>query len=318
MGFDDIIGHEKQKRLLVAILEHKNIPHAFLFYGQEGIGKKQVAREFVSYLLCETHSACGICRSCIKLTRGSHPDLIVLEGEGSIGIDQSRMLSKEIYEYPYESERRAIIIDNAETLTREAANALLKTLEEPPPFNNFFLITSAEQEIPLTIRSRCTRIFFTPLVKDQLKQFFLRKAHTDETRAELLANISHGSIGCGLFWTEGDNFLLRRMVAELVLGKNQSFVNASMIAERIARTEGSLGMYLGFLLSLFRDLLVVIHSQDLTRIVNKDVEELVNWQTIDIRWVENTLKRIQETMRIMRYNINKWLAFENLLFHVMR
>ena len=318
MGFKDIIGHEKSKNLLRAFLEHKNIPHAFLFYGQEGVGKKQVAKEFVKYLFCETGASCGECRPCIKLERGSHPDLIVIEGEDSIGIDRSRMLSKEIYEYPYESEKRVIIIDRAETLTHEAANALLKTLEEPPPFNHFFLITSEEQGIPLTIRSRCARVFFPPLLKEQLKQFFLQRTNADEERADLLAHISYGSIGCGLFWIEDDNFVLRRMIVELVSGKNKSFVNASLIAEKVAKTNRGLEMYLAFLLSLFRDLLVVKHSQDVTKIVNRDMEKLLDWQGIDIQWVERSIKRIQETTRIMRYNINRWLAFENLLFHVMR
>ena len=79
-----------------------------------------------------------------------------------------------------------------------------------------------------------------------------------------------------------------------------------------------LGMYLAFLLSFFRDLLVVKHSQDLTMIVNRDVEEFLDWQITDIQWVESTIKRIQETAAIMRYNINRLLAFENLLFQVMR
>jgi len=299
-------------------LENKNIPHAFLFYGQEGIGKKLVAKEFAKHLFCETDTACGRCSPCIKFDRGSHPDLIVIEGDNSIGIDQSRMLSKEICEYPYESKKRVIIIDQAETLTREAANALLKTLEEPPPYNHFFLITSAEQEVPATIRSRCNRVFFAPLSREQLKQFFLQRPGSDEEQADLLADISYGSIGCGLFWSEADNFLLRRMIIELITGQNKGFVRASFIAEKIAKTNMGLGMYLAFLLSFFRDLLVVRHSQDLTMIVNKDVKDFLDWQKADTQWVENTIKRIQETTAIMRYNVNRWLAFENLLFQVMR
>jgi DNA polymerase III subunit delta' len=309
MGFENIIGHEKSKNLLRMFLENKNIPHAFLFYGQEGIGKKLVAKEFAKHLFCGNGIACGQCNPCIKLERGSHPDLILIEGDDSIGIDQSRMLSKEICEYPYESEKRVIIIDRAETLTREAANAL---------YNHFFLITSAEKEIPPTIRSRCNRVFFTPLSREQLRQYFLQRPDTDEEKANLLADISYGSIGCGLFWAENDNFLLRRMIIELITGNNTSFVKASSIAEKIAKTNMGLGMYLAFLLSFFRDLLVVKHSQDLTMIVNRDVKEFLDWQKADTQWVENTIKRIQETTAIMRYNVNKWLAFENLLFQVMR
>jgi DNA polymerase III subunit delta' len=318
MGFENIIGHDKSKSLLRMFLENGNIPHAFLFYGQHGIGKKMIAKEFAKHLFCETGTACGKCNPCIKLDRGSHPDLIIVEGNGSIGIDQSRMLSKEICEYPYESEKRIIIIDQAETLTREAANALLKTLEEPPPYNHFFLITSAEKEIPPTIRSRCNMVFFAPLSREQLRQFFLQRPAADEEQADLLADISYGSVGCGLFWAETDNLLLRRIIIELITGKNGGFVKASLIAEKIAKTNMGLEMYLAFLLSFFRDLLVVKHSQSLTMVVNRDVKEFLDWQINDAQWIENTIKRIQETAAIMRYNINRLLAFENLLFQVMR
>ena len=90
------------------------------------------------------------------------------------------------------------------------------------------------------------------------------------------------------------------------------------MAEKIFKTNMGLGMYLAFLLSFFRDLLVVKYSQDLTMIVNRDVEEFLDWQKADTEWVENTIKRIQETAAIMRYNVNRLLAFENLLFQVMR
>jgi len=318
MGFENIIGHDKPKNLLRMFLENKNIPHAFLFSGQEGIGKKHIAKAFAQHLFCETASVCGACGPCIKFERGSHPDLIVIEGEESIGIDQSRMLSKEISEYPYESERRIIIIDRAETLTREAANALLKTLEEPPPYNHFFLITSAEKEVPPTIRSRCTRVFFTPLSREQLRQLFSQRADIDEEQADLLSDISYGSIGCGLFWAEEDNFLLRRAILELIMGSQKSFAKASFIAEKIVKTDRGIEIYLAFLLSFFRDLLVVCYSRDFTKIINRDVEDFLDRQKTDTQWIENTLKRIQETAVIMRYNINKWLALENLLFQVMR
>src|SRR5512145_1031054 len=124
MGFDNIIGHDKPKKLLRMFLEHRNIPHTFLFSGQDGIGKKHISKVFAQHLFCESASASVTCSPSIKLERESQANLIIIECEQSIGIDQSRMLSKEISEYPYESEKRIIIIDRAETLTREAANAL--------------------------------------------------------------------------------------------------------------------------------------------------------------------------------------------------
>ena len=117
MGFDSIIGHEKQKSMLLSMLEKERLPNAFLFSGPEGIGKKKVVLEFAKHILCDKGFACGICRPCIKIDRGSHPDILQVGNEESIGIEQSRSISKEVYEYPYESQRRIIIIDNAERMT---------------------------------------------------------------------------------------------------------------------------------------------------------------------------------------------------------
>lgn len=318
MAFSDIIGHERQKRFLMYLLERGNIPHAFLLCGQEGIGKRKTAFEFARRLFCQHGTGCGECRPCIKLDRGSHPDLVIIEREGSIGIDNSRMIAKEVSEYPFESEKRVIIIDNAETMTIEAANALLKTLEEPPPYNHFFIITSSEREIPMTIRSRCTRVAFSPLAREQLEAYFTAGGAAGQNAARLLSSISFGSIGCGIFWQDEDNFLLREKLAMAVCGKKKDFVTISSLAEKASATDRSVTMYLTFLLSFFRDIFVRKTTGEMSFVTNTDLEDLLDDAAADMSWIEGSLKRIQETTRIMRYNVNRWLVFENLLIHVTR
>ena len=316
MGFDDIVGHGKQKELLLSTLTSGRLPHAFLFTGQEGIGKKRTAREFAKYILCDEHSACGTCRPCMKVDRGTHPDVLIIENDDSIGIDQSRSISKEVFEYPYEGDRRVILIDGADRMTHEATNALLKTLEEPPPFNVFLLITSSERDVPLTIRSRCAKISFTPLSRENVKQYFRKEAGMDEEKAELLSRISEGSIGCGFFWSEKENFLLRRRIAEMVLGKKRGFLQVTALAERITNSPGELMMYLSFLLSLFRDVSTVTEYGETGLVVNRDVKDLLEGQSADVKWIEMSIAKIRETFRILRYNINKLLAVENLFLHI--
>lgn len=318
MAFEDIIGHERQKRFLKSLMERGNIPHAFLFCGQEGIGKKRTALEFTRNLFCQTGTGCGQCRPCTKLDRGSHPDLVIIQNEGSIGIDDSRMIAKEVSEHPFEQDKRVIIIDNAEAMTTEAANALLKTLEEPPPHNHFFVITSSEREIPLTIRSRCTRVAFSPLSSEQLEEYFSHRADIDPARARLLSSISFGSIGSGLFWLDEDNFSLRIKLAQALSGKTRGFVLASSLAEKASATDRSASMYLTFLLSFFRDLFVKMVAGEASFITNTDLEDILDDTGGDPAWVEDSIKRIQETVRVMRYNVNRWLIFENLLIHVMK
>jgi DNA polymerase III subunit delta' len=318
MGFSAIIGHEKQKKILLSFLERGKLPQAFLFSGQAGIGKKRLAYELARYILCEHGNGCGQCRSCVNVGRGVHPDVLAVVEETSVGIEKSRMISREVCEHPYEGKKRIIIIDGAETMTTEAANALLKTLEEPPPFNLFILITASERGVPLTIRSRCVRLPFSPLEKEDLREYFLRVPGVEEERAALLAQIAYGSIGCGLFWAEEENFLLRRRLAELVTGKNRSFLHATLLSEKVTQREDHLFLYLSFLLSLFRDLYVEGQMKDGALVVNRDLRDLLRREMVDLKWIEESIRKIQETMRVLRYNVNRWLTFENLLISIMR
>lgn len=317
MGFNDIIGHEKQKQMFLSALKRDRLPHAFLFTGQEGIGKKKTAKEFAKYILCEKHDNCGICRPCIKIERDVHPDVLIIENEDTIGIEQSRTIGREVFEYPYEGDKRIILIDRADAMTHEATNALLKTLEEPPLFNIFFLVTSSERDIPLTIRSRCAKIGFSPLTTECLKQYFLNNLNLDKGKAELISYISQGSIGCGLFWMENDHLLLRHKLAELIMGKNRSFTNVTLMSERITKSRRDLTMFLSFLLSLFRDMSVVREYRDTSMVINMDIKELLKTESVDTRWIEASIRRIQETFGMLRYNINKLLAIETMLLNIM-
>ena len=341
MGFSSIIGHDRQKTFLLSLLAHDRLPHAFLFSGQEGIGKRKAAIEFVKHILCDEGTGCDKCRPCLKIEHKTHPDLLIVEGELSGGpdpsktsdeetdtggrdrrkalsISQSKMIIKEVSEHPYEGEKRAIIIDGAHTMTREASNALLKTLEEPPPFNIFFLITSSERDVPLTIRSRCARVAFSPLGQDDVENYLMRVMKMDSEKARLIARQSYGSIGLGLFWAEKDNLLLRRKLAELILGKKKSFLATTAVAERVSKSDRGLSLYLSFLLSFFRDLYLVSQEKGRAPIMNIDLKDLIEGEALDPRWIGGSLKKIQETIFNMRYNVNKWLLFENLMLHITR
>lgn len=323
MGFDAILGHERQKTFLSSLIERERLPHALLFSGMEGVGKGLIALELSRYILCQSGLACGECRSCRKIGSGSHPDVIVVRGNPSIGIDmirgsrekRIRGIEEEVYEYPYEGSRRVIIIDGVETMTSQAANAFLKTLEEPPPFNLFILVTSAEETIPVTIRSRCIRIGFGPLGREELKGFF-EATGLEAARADLLSSISHGSIQFGLFWAKQENFALRRRMAEVLLGIRKGYAVITSLSERLSSDATAIPLHLSFLLSLFRDLWVCGRSGETSLVVNRDLEELFLQRPWKEQWISSSIKRIQESQRTMRYNINRWLGFENLMLQI--
>jgi DNA polymerase III subunit delta' len=318
MEFSSILGHDRQKQMLSTLVGREKLPHALLFAGAEGIGKRSLAVEFVRNLFCEERRGCGSCHPCRSLAVGQHPDLTILPGEQSIKIDELRAIRKDVFEPPYEAAVRAILIDNAEMMTREAANALLKTLEEPPPSNIFILISAREQEIPLTIRSRCMRIGFGPLSRELVTRYFEKTLRIEHAQAELLADLSNGSIAAGLFWQDKDNFQMRRRIAELVTGRKKGFTQAALVAEGMT-AKGKEMQYLFFLLSFFRDIWWLDNAGDPSGIANTDLRDILMTKSAGSQdRLETMIKRVQETMRTLRYNVNRWVTMEVLMAEIAR
>ena len=312
------LGHDHQKHVLTSLVEKGKLPHALLFAGPRGVGKRTMAVELVKNLFCEKGTACGTCRGCRNVDSGLHPDFTYVSGEASIKIDELRAIMKEVYESPFEAPVRVVLIDNAELMTHEAANALLKTLEEPPPSNLFVLVSSREQEIPLTVRSRCMRLGFGPLSTGDLCAYFERMLRLDGQRARVLAAISSGSIASGLFWMEEEHYRMRQRIAELLISGKQASANAALLAERMTAKEHEME-YLSFLFSFFRDVWWLCHTNDAAGVLNEDLAETMKDAGAGgAAWAESSIKRIQEMSRTLRYNINRWLAMETLMLHLVR
>jgi DNA polymerase-3 subunit delta' len=305
--------------MLSALVEKGKLPHALLFAGPEGVGKRTLAVELTKNLFCEKRNACGTCRQCRALASGLHPDFTLLAGETSIKIDELRAIRKDVYEPPYEAPLRVIVIDNAEMMTREAANALLKTLEEPPPSNVFVLVSSREQEILLTVRSRCVRIGFGPLSRDVVRSYLEEAQGMDTRHAELLADLSNGSVAAGLFWNDEENLRTRRRIAELIAGRRTGFTQAALAAEGVT-ARGSELHFLFFLLSFLRDMWWLYNTNDPSGVVNADLTEILvgRNRAKNPDWLESSITRVQETIRTLRYNVNRWLTMEDLMINLAR
>lgn len=318
MEFRGVLGHERQKHMLSSLVEKEKLPHALLFSGPKGVGKRATAADLVKNLFCEKGNACGTCRGCRHLAGEIHPDFRVVKGETSIKIDELRAIRKEVYEPPFEAPVRVILIDNAEVMTREAANALLKTLEEPPPSNVFILVTSREQDIPLTVRSRCMRLGFGPLPAETVRSYFETTLGVDRPQAEILASLSGGSIASGLFWMDEENFKMRERIARLVTGNKKGFASASLVAERIATKENE-QEYLAFLLTFLRDVWWLNETGDVSGVVNGDLAGMMEQaRPGEPGWAGASIARVLETVRTLRYNVNRFLAMEHLVIDIMR
>lgn len=197
MAFENIIGNNKNKKTLTNIIEKNTILHSYLFTGKNGIGKKIFAKEFAKMILCQgdNKKPCNKCKSCIEFDGNNNPDFNIIGPDGnSIKIEQIRLLQTKVYEKPIISNRKVYIIDEAEKMTKEAQNCLLKTLEEPSDYITIILISSLENNLLNTIKSRCMKVVFNKLEDEEIKTF-LKTNYGIENINNSLIRAYDGSIG---------------------------------------------------------------------------------------------------------------------------
>ena len=193
--FENIIGNKKNKEILKKAIEINKTSHSYIFCGTEGIGKKLIAKELAKKILClkEKENSCD-CKSCIEFDSDNNPDFQLIESvDGKIKIEQIRQMQRKVAEKPIISNNKVYIIDNADTMTTEAQNCLLKTLEEPPEYITIILICTNEGNLLSTIKSRCTRMQFEPIKDEELKEYIKTKL-PEEQISENIIELAQGSI----------------------------------------------------------------------------------------------------------------------------
>jgi DNA polymerase-3 subunit delta' len=202
--FANVVGHQRVRELLARALERGSLHTAYLFTGPPGVGKRLVAAEFVRTLLCReagTRSApCGLCDSCRHAGKQSHPDWLVVtptEKRKSIVIDQVRELGEWLAQSPAHGTRKAVLLDPADSLGAPAANALLKTLEEPPPGRVIVLVAQRAGALPPTVRSRCQQVSFGALSDEEVAEVLRRNGWPAQS-ARQAAALAEGSPGAAL------------------------------------------------------------------------------------------------------------------------
>ncbi len=320
MTFDSIIGHERQKNILRQALSNRRIAHAYLFEGPDGIGKRLVALAMARSLLCETGTGCGDCTPCRKVDHNNHPDIHLLDADGAtIKIDQVRNLQKELALKPLEGIYKICLIDGAEQFNPAAANALLKTLEEPQPHTLIILLSSRPESLLATIRSRCQRLPFQRLPKQRLAEVLANRLELDEVQANVLAALSDGSFKKAL----GQNrelYLERRreLIRSLSALSSGSIIPLFKLAEELAGDKDILPDILEIFQAFYRDLLLLKHGRPQTDLVNQDLQEALH-RHLEQETTESLLQKLRalETGRYhLQRNVNRQLAMEIMLLRM--
>ncbi len=291
--FDEIIGNERIKEeLRKAILENK-ISHSYMFVGIEGIGKQMIAKEFARIVLCtnEQEKGCHQCKSCMEFMSHNHPDFLYLEPDGnSIKIEQIRYLQRKIQEKPIISNKKVYIINDADKMTTEAQNCLLKTLEEPPEYGIIILIGSNENAFLNTIKSRCMKITFQPIETQYIKQF-MEKTYEMTNISPNMLEAFQGSI----------------KKAILLKDKKEQYKSIEDMIEKLDKTDMTELIKLGEPLYQSKDEIINILDYMNIILLKLAKENTQYANCIDI--IENTKKRLNQ-------NANYDMCIDNMIFNM--
>lgn len=321
-GFHDIIGHERIKEHFQKAIEYNKISHAYILAGEEGMGRKTIAKAFAMTLLCErsNREPCLECHSCKQVLSGNHPDVLWVSHEkpNSIGVDDIRLqINDTIFIKPYSSAYKIYIVDEAEKMTVQAQNALLKTIEEPPAYVIIILLTTNQEAFLPTILSRCIQLKLKPLKNDVVGGYLMETMGVKESQADVYAAFARGNLGKAIHLASSDEFqLMYRQVLNLL--KNLKEMDISMLLDSIKRLQEDhldLNECLDFVQLWYRDILMFKVTRDMNLLVFKDEYTTVSniCQKSSYEGLEAILNAIEKAKVRLKANVNTELALELML-----
>lgn len=320
---------------LSRMLANGSLPHALLFSGIEGVGKSTIAEKLAMALNCDSAKSqqpehgvhpnhllyCNTCRACKKIMAESHPDIIRLQPDGRfIKIAQVRELIDRLSVKPVEAVKRVVIIRSAETMNVEAANALLKILEEPPVSTMFILITKQPSDILPTILSRCRQIGFTPVLKGTISSVLQQDYTVEKIQAETYAYLSGGSPEKAIGYAENENWKRKRnwLLETFSRLKNGSTVFGLVFVEKIMIKKEEVPELLELLLTYVRDLIIFKFSQE--KIINRDFTELISEVSgkYSVKSLLSIADHIQKAATEIKSNVSLRLSLEVMVLKIIR
>ena len=322
MSFLDIYGHEKQIVILKQALAQHRVGHSYLFSGIDAAGKKTLALEFAKVVNCEKadeiHDSCGKCPACLKINRHNHPDIFFIEAEGQfIRINAIRDIQEQMTFKPMEGRRRVFVIDNADKMNDQAANALLKTLEEPSPANILILVTAKPYTLPSTIISRCRHMRFNPLSIDTVAKFLIERMNMEKKKALLLAGLSGGSIGQALELNKDDVIAYRTETLKLLANTKKSEpLSLLTFASFFGQDKRGIKQGFNILKTCFRDALVYKETNNDQMLINQDNSSFIASLALRLsgEQILRNIALVEKAAETIEQNVNKSLTLETMAF----
>jgi len=327
-----VIGQNRVVTLLQRSLEEESLAHAYLLVGPPHVGKMTLALNLAQALNCQaTERPCGECASCQKIVSANHADVQVIgltqnadsaeaKLRTEIGIDQIRQMQHSASLPPFEGKYKIFIIEGAEFLSIEAANCLLKTLEEPTGKVVFILLTTNDRLLPATVVSRCQRLELSPLAATEVETALNSRWGIEPQKAKLLARLSHGCLGWALSAAFDDGLLqqraekIDRLLDIINADYEERFAYANQLAAQFAQNRGLVQEVLDLWLDWWRDLLLAkIGCSDITTNVDrldKLAEMAKDYRLAQIKAFINSIQAAEEQLR---QNANPRLVLEVLM-----
>lgn len=318
MNFPETLGHEPVKQKLISTFEKNRIPSAYLFLGENGIGKSLLLREFAQMINCETHSTCHTCPNCRLFDSGNHPDFIVIKPDGKfIKIGQIQELLSQLNLKPAYASKRVVMVREAQRMNQESANSFLKMLEEPPLDTLIVLMTTDENLLLETIISRCQKISFSGLEQNFLREVLEKSFELNSDQLEFVLNYSSGRIRKDLISNVSALYPMRHQILAMLLNleADKMIGHFDLIDQFVKKDLHE--FFIEFCANWLRDFLMIKSGSD-HHPINKDILGEIDFD--DIPFTQEQLQwafdLAIETELAVKSNAAKILAFESLLIQL--
>lgn len=324
-GFQDIIGQQQIKEHLQNALATGKISHAYIISGEKSSGKEFIAKVFAMALQCERGETepCQECRSCRQALSDNHPDIIriVHEKPGAIGVDDIRaQVNNDIAVKPYSSAYKVYIINEAEKMTVQAQNAILKTLEEPPEYAVILLLTANVNSLLSTILSRCVVLNMKPVADHLIKEYLCRQLAVPDYKAEVCAAFARGNVGKAKMLATSEEFENIKAEALALLKYIQDMDLAEIMAAVKKITEYKLEIkdYLDICAIWYRDALMFKATSDMNHLIfREEIQALRRTaQRSSYEGIENIIKALDTAKQRLDANVNFELVMELLMLAI--